>query len=129
MWLSYDDMSYQWVVSGAWSERVSSFTAIVEEADMVYVSHPIASSWVGQGYDTMSGAMYAWPDTLMGDELLEPGEGELFRFEYWGPGVPCLLREDSSMMWFTNFFSDETFTYLPIMSTDWCDGPDEAMFP
>jgi hypothetical protein len=33
------------------------------------------------------------------------------------------------MMWFTNFFSDETFTYLPIMSTDWCDGPDEAMFP
>jgi hypothetical protein len=135
MWLSYDEMMGEWVVSGAWSERVSSITAIVDGADMAYMSHPVGSMWMSTGSDNWAGptAMYAWNDSMawldsvMSESPLPAGEGELFRFQYMGSGVPCLRRYvTTAVTWETGLFSDESYMNLPVTSRNWCNGADTA---
>ena len=97
MWLSYDDMSGEWIVNGKWGETISQLEATVVGSE----SPSVGSAFDGTGWDMnafglggagLDGYMGVWYDNMMGDYPLAASEGELFRFEYTGSSVPCLQR-------------------------------------
>jgi hypothetical protein len=64
---------------------------------------------------------------MMMGATLSPGEGELFRFQVPGSGVPCLVRYDDNQMQEATYLHDAgTGSWFSPMSRNWCDGADTA---